>query len=85
MTSKLRQPKLTNMSMSPLTEPADPEEALAAVVALRLQADRLERRAVRQAISAGWTWADIAEALGVSRQAAHKRLSPLMSHEVEGD
>lgn len=73
---------LTNMTVSPLT---DPEEALATVVALRLQADRLERRAVREAITAGWTWADIAEALGVSRQAAHKRLSPLVSQEIEGD
>ena len=54
--------------------PADkPEEALAAVVALRLMADRLEREAVKNAISQGWTWALIAEALGVTKQAAHKR------------
>jgi DNA-directed RNA polymerase specialized sigma24 family protein len=51
----------------------DPEEALAAVVALRLMADRLEREAVKKAVSLGWTWAQIAEALGVTRQAAHKR------------
>ena len=68
-----------------LTDPDDPEDALAAVIALRLHADRLERRAVRQALSAGWSWADIADALGVTRQAAHKRLSPLMLQEVEGD
>lgn len=53
----------------------DPAEALAAVVALRLMADQLERAAVARAIAQGWSWADVAEALGVSKQAAHKRLS----------
>ena len=54
--------------------PADkPADALAAVVALRLMADKLERKAVRKALEQGWTWAQIAEALGVTRQAAHKK------------
>lgn len=73
------------MSNASLPDPTDPEDALAAVIALRLHADRLERRAVRQALSADWSWADIADALGVTRQAAHKRLSPLMHQEVKGD
>jgi DNA-binding NarL/FixJ family response regulator len=51
----------------------DPATALAAVVALRRLAERLERAAVAEAIRQGWTWAQIAEALGVTRQAAHKR------------
>jgi DNA-binding NarL/FixJ family response regulator len=51
----------------------EPATALAAVVALRRLADRLERAAVAEAIRQGWTWAQIAEALGVTRQAAHKR------------
>jgi DNA-directed RNA polymerase specialized sigma24 family protein len=54
---------------------ADPGEALAAVVALRLMADKLERRAVHRALAQGWSWAQIAQALGVSKQAAHKRLA----------
>lgn len=58
-----------------LPSPDDPAEALAAVVALRLMADRLERKAVDAALEQGWSWAQIAEALGVSKQAAHKRLS----------
>ncbi len=53
----------------------DPEAALAAVVALRLMADRLEADAVAAALQQGWSWAQIAQALGVSKQAAHKRLS----------
>ncbi len=55
--------------------PDDPAAALAAVVALRRTAERLERDAVSRAIAQGWTWAQVAEALGVSRQAAHKRHS----------
>ncbi|WP_108666244.1 helix-turn-helix domain-containing protein [Euzebya rosea] len=51
----------------------DPNLALAAVVALRRRADRLEIAAVDEAVAQGWTWAAIAEALGVSRQAVHKR------------
>ena len=58
-----------------LPTPDDPAEALAAVVALRLMAERLERAAVKRAIAEGWTWAQVAQALGVTRQAAHKKHS----------
>lgn len=57
----------------------DPEQALAAVVALRLMADRLEVRAVQAALKQGWSWSDIAEALGVSKQAAHRRLAAVIT------
>lgn len=53
----------------------NPAEALAAVVALRLMADKLERSAVNTALQQNWSWSQIAEALGVSKQAAHKRLA----------
>jgi transcriptional regulator with GAF, ATPase, and Fis domain len=53
----------------------NPSDALAAVVALRRMADKLERQAVVQALKQGWTWERVAEALGVSKQAAHKRLA----------
>ena len=56
-----------------LTLPEEPSDALATVVALRAMADQLERKAVRQAIADGWTWAQVAEALGVTKQAAHKK------------
>jgi DNA-directed RNA polymerase specialized sigma24 family protein len=55
----------------------DPGADFARVVALRLMADKLERKAVAQALAAGWSWARIAQALGVSKQAAHKRLSSI--------
>jgi hypothetical protein len=51
----------------------DPGDGLRAVVALRVLADRLEAREVRRALDAGWTYADIAQALGVTRQAVHKK------------
>jgi hypothetical protein len=56
-----------------LPKPADTEVALAAVVAMRRAADRLELAAVQCAIDKGWTWVDIADALGVTKQAVHKR------------
>ena len=51
----------------------DPAHGLRAVVALRALADRLEAREVRRALDAGWTYADVAAALGVTRQAVHKK------------
>lgn len=53
--------------------PPDPGDALAAVVALRRLADRLEDAAVEQAMRAGWGWPQVAEALGLTRQAVHKK------------
>ncbi|MCA0278973.1 MAG: helix-turn-helix domain-containing protein [Proteobacteria bacterium] len=70
------------VDLNSLSLPDDPEEAFAAVVALRRLADTLERRAVRSALGKGWSWARIAQALGVSKQAAHKRLSD-MGHEPD--
>ncbi len=54
--------------------PLDPAaDQLAAVVALRELADQLEDAAVENALRAGWTWTDVAQALGVTRQAVHKK------------
>lgn len=54
----------------------NPEEAFAAVVALRRAAGALERAAVDRALESGWTWVQIGQALEMSPQAAHKRLAP---------
>jgi hypothetical protein len=48
-------------------------DELAAVVALRDLADRLEDAAVEHALRDGWSWGLVAEALGVTRQAVHKK------------
>lgn len=68
-----------DMDALPVPNPKDPEAALAAVVAFRRTADRLEAAAVAAAIRQGWTWAQIAEALGVTRQAVHKKYA----HRIE--
>ena len=53
--------------------PRDPADGLAAAVELRRLADRLEDAEVVRAVQDGWTWSLIAEALGVTRQAVHKK------------
>jgi transcriptional regulator with GAF, ATPase, and Fis domain len=61
------------MSGAEIPTSSDPAEALAAVTALRRLADRFEDAAVEQAMRAGWSWPQVAEALGVTRQAVHKK------------
>jgi DNA invertase Pin-like site-specific DNA recombinase len=56
-------------------QPETPGEGLAAVVALRRLADQLEAAEVERAIRQGWSWSRIAEALGVTRQAVHKKFA----------
>ena len=52
---------------------ADPRTGFRAVLALRRLADRLELVQVRNARGQGWSWQEIADALGVTRQAVHKK------------
>ncbi len=64
------------MTLSDVTraaEGADPAAGLRAVVVLRRLADQLEARHVAGARRAGWSWQEIGDALGVSRQAVHKK------------
>jgi DNA-directed RNA polymerase specialized sigma24 family protein len=61
---------------SGLTEAAgmrDPATGLRAVAALRKLVDHLEAVQVRNARDQGWSWQQIAEILGVSRQAVHQK------------
>jgi hypothetical protein len=51
----------------------DPAVGLRAVAAMRRLADQLEDLQVSNARAAGWSWSDIATALGVSKQAVHKK------------
>jgi hypothetical protein len=53
--------------------PADPSDGLAGAVALRRLADRIEDAEVERALRDGWTWSQVADALGVTRQAVHKK------------
>ncbi|MEF2978704.1 hypothetical protein [Subtercola sp. YIM 133946] len=51
----------------------DPIRALNAIADLRREVDRLESVAVRRSRNAGASWQLIAQALGVSKQAVHKK------------
>lgn len=51
----------------------DPGVDLRAVRSLRELVDRLEALQVRRARALGWSWQEIADGLGVTRQAVHKK------------
>ena len=51
----------------------DPSVGLRAVRSLRVLVERLEALQVRNARDSGWTWEQIAQVLGVTRQAVHKK------------
>jgi hypothetical protein len=51
----------------------DPQAGLHAVAALRRLLERLERIHVENARREGWSWQQIAEQLGVSKQAVHQK------------
>lgn len=51
----------------------DPAEGLRAVAALRECLDDLEARQVDRALERRWSWTRVGNALGISKQAAHRR------------
>lgn len=51
----------------------DPGQALRAAAELRRESDRRIAALVRRARNAGLSWVAIADALGVSKQAVHRR------------
>lgn len=51
----------------------DPRAGLRAISSLRTLTERLELLQVEAALRAGMSWTDIAHALGVTRQAVHKK------------
>ncbi len=61
------------MQVMEIPAEGDPGDELAAVAALRRLADQLEDVAVERAMRDGWGWPQVAEALGVTRQAVHKK------------
>jgi hypothetical protein len=55
------------------TASRDPAVGLSAVASLRVLLESLEQLQVENARERGWSWQQIADALGVSRQAVHKK------------
>src|SRR5579875_3369106 len=52
---------------------ADPETALRALGALRQELEQIEPELVQRALHTGASWSQIARALGISKQAAHRK------------
>src|SRR6266545_1934646 len=55
------------------TASEDPEVGLRGVVSLRALLEAVEELQVRRARELGWSWQQIAELLGVSKQAVHQK------------
>jgi CRP-like cAMP-binding protein len=51
----------------------DPDVGLRAIAALRALTERLEILQVQSARDLGWSWQDIAERLGVTKQTVHRK------------
>lgn len=56
----------------------DPDVGLRAVAALRELTERLEFLQVENARKLGWSWQDIAERLGVTKQTVHRKYGRLI-------
>src|SRR3954453_15783019 len=61
---------------------AEPEAALETLTRLRREVDEFERQQVARALTAGRSFKVIARALGVSRQAVHRRYQDLTPHRM---
>ncbi len=57
----------------PDTTTTDPATGLRAAVALRRLAERVEHAHVTAARRQGWSWQQIGDALGVTRQSVHTK------------
>lgn len=62
---------------------ADPRTGLRAVASLRVLTESLELRQVEAALRAGMSWAEVAEALGVTRQAVHKKYAKRIDPSID--
>lgn len=55
------------------SQPKDPAAGLEAVTALRRELDAVEELHVSTALRRRWSWSRVASALGISKQAAHRK------------
>lgn len=65
----------TTADLASTASGADPRVGLKAASALRRLAEALEAAQVSNARRQGWSWQEIAEVLGVTKQAVHQKHS----------
>ena len=63
----------TAPQLAAAADSSDPRTGLRAIAALSRLLEQLEALQVDNARRQGWSWQEIAEVLGVSRQAVHKK------------
>jgi hypothetical protein len=66
-------------------ETQEPEDGLATVALLRARLEELEALHVEKAIRAGWSWRRIAELLGVTKQAVHKKYARRVAARLDAE
>jgi DNA-directed RNA polymerase specialized sigma24 family protein len=59
---------------------SDPDVGLRAVAALRTLTERLEILQVENARQLGWSWQEIAQRLGVTKQTVHRKHGKRAGH-----
>jgi pyrroloquinoline quinone (PQQ) biosynthesis protein C len=64
---------LNHDELSSVITSGDPAKGLRAVLALRRLAERLEAHQVAVARAHGWSWQQIGDALGMTRQSIHTK------------
>lgn len=64
---------MSSLNLAASAGGADPAVGLRAVASLRLLSEQLESLQVDRARELGWSWAQIAKELGVSKQAVHHK------------
>ena len=62
-----------SVDLSAVLATGDPAVGLRAVLALRRLAERVEAQQVALARERGWSWQQIGDALGVTRQSIHTK------------
>lgn len=61
---------------------SDPRVGLRAIASLRALADRLELAQVEAGLREGMSWQEVADLLGVSRQAVHKKYAKKIDQSI---
>lgn len=64
------------------SDTSDPRAGLRAIASLRALTERLELAQVEAGLVLGMSWQNIADALGVSRQAVHKKYAKKVDQSI---
>ena len=62
---------------------SDPADGLAAIREMRVHLAKLEATHVENGLRGGWRWSDVAAALDLSKQAAHRRYASAMRERLD--